>query len=252
MDLKHQTVVVTGGSRGLGLGVVEALVARAAQVVVVARNAEDLAAVRRRLDVATVAADIVDPLAAARVLAERRPAALILNAGTPPTLGPLHQQSWEGFAAPWETDVKAGFHWLQAALKTPLAPGSRVLVTSSGAAVAGSPLSGGYAGAKRMLWLMANYAHGVSLQQNLGICVQTIALMQMVGGTGVGQAGAEAYSAKLGISPEQFLARFGTPLAPREYGELVATLLSDPRYEAPRAFALKGDTGITILEGAAA
>ncbi|MBN9511385.1 MAG: SDR family NAD(P)-dependent oxidoreductase [Alphaproteobacteria bacterium] len=252
MDLKHQTVVVTGGSRGLGLGVVEALVERAAQVVVVARNPADLAAVRRRLDVATVAADIVDPLAAARVLAERRPAVLILNAGTTPGLGPLHQQTWESFAAPWETDVKAGFHWLQAALKTPLSPGSRVLVTSSGAAVAGSPLSGGYAGAKRMLWLMANYAHGVSLQQNLGICVQTIALMQMVGGTGVGQPGAEAYSAKLGISPEQFLGRFGTQLTPREYGELVATLLSDQRYEVARAFALKGDTGITILEGAAA
>ena len=33
--------------------------------------------------------------------------------------------------------------WLQAALDAPLAPGSRVLVGSSGAARNGSPLSGG-------------------------------------------------------------------------------------------------------------
>jgi hypothetical protein len=31
-------------------------------------------------------------------------------------------------------------------------------VGSSGAAVNGSPMSGGYAGAKRMLWMMAKYA----------------------------------------------------------------------------------------------
>jgi hypothetical protein len=37
-----------------------------------------------------------------------------------------------------------------------LARGSRVLIASSGAAVGGSPMSGGYAGAKRMLWLMAS------------------------------------------------------------------------------------------------
>jgi NAD(P)-dependent dehydrogenase (short-subunit alcohol dehydrogenase family) len=55
-----------------------------------------------------------------------------------------------------QTDVKAGLYWLQAALNLPLKPGSRVLVVSSGAAQNGSPLSGGYAGAKRMLWFMAN------------------------------------------------------------------------------------------------
>jgi hypothetical protein len=44
---------------------------------------------------------------------------------------------------------------LQAALNQPLKPGSRVLVVSSGAAENGSPMSGGYGGAKRMLWFMA-------------------------------------------------------------------------------------------------
>jgi hypothetical protein len=55
-------------------------------------------------------------------------------------MGRLDQMSWADFTAPWEHDVKAGLHWLQAALNLPLKPGSRVLVVSSGAAVNGSPL----------------------------------------------------------------------------------------------------------------
>ena len=46
MDLKDKKVVVTGGSRGLGLGLVEALVARGASVTVVGRDGDALAAVR--------------------------------------------------------------------------------------------------------------------------------------------------------------------------------------------------------------
>jgi len=60
MSLKDKNVVVTGGSRGLGLGLVEALVDQGAQVTVVARGTDALAAVRARLGVATVGADVTD------------------------------------------------------------------------------------------------------------------------------------------------------------------------------------------------
>ena len=53
MDLKNQIAVVTGGSRGLGLGLVEALVERGARVTVVARTASDLDRVSSRLGVST-------------------------------------------------------------------------------------------------------------------------------------------------------------------------------------------------------
>jgi hypothetical protein len=56
----------------------------------------------------------------------------------------------------------------------------------------------------------------------------------------------------MGMKPEQFLARFGAPLPPREFGEKVVSLLDDPTYAEGVAFGLKGDTGITVLEGAAA
>jgi NAD(P)-dependent dehydrogenase (short-subunit alcohol dehydrogenase family) len=252
MQLQNQTAVVTGGSRGLGLGLVEALVERGAKVTVVARTASDLESVSRRLSVATIAADVTDRAEAGRILAALRPTILALNAGAAPKAGLLDEQTWEGFSACWETDVKAGLFWLQAALATPLAPGSRVLVGSSGAAVAGSPMSGGYAGAKRMLWLMAGYANGVSAEKNLGIRFQSVVPMQMIGGTGVGDAGAAGYSARAGVSIEAFLARFGAPMSPRQFGEHLVTLLTDPQYEGGLAFGLKGDTGITVLEKASA
>jgi NADP-dependent 3-hydroxy acid dehydrogenase YdfG len=164
----------------------------------------------------------------------------------------LDEMSWADFTATWETDVKAGLYWLQAALNLPLKPGSRVLVGSSGAAVNGSPMSGGYAGAKRMLWFMAKYANGVAEQKRLGIRFQAIVPQQIVGGTGVGDAGANAYARAAGIETEAFLARFGAPMPPREFGEKVVSVLDDPKYADGFAFGLKGDTGITVLEGAAA
>jgi len=251
MSLKDKKVIVTGGSRGLGLGLVEALVAHGASVTVVARDRDALAAVRVRLGVATVSADITEETAAQRILGQIRPDILVLNAGALPRMGRLDQISWEDFTATWETDVKAGLYWLQAALNLPLKPASRVLVGSSGAAVNGSPLSGGYAGAKRMLWFMAKYANDVSAQKKLGIRFQAIVPQQMVGDTGVGDAGANGYARAMNINRDEFLTRFGTPMPPREFGEKVISLLDDPKYADGFAFGLKGDTGITMLEGAA-
>ncbi len=152
----------------------------------------------------------VSPRCAAHlILAKVRPDIMVLNAGAKPRMGRLDQLSWADFTATWETDVKAGLYWMQAALNLPLKPGSRVLVGSSGAAQNGSPLSGGYAGAKRVLWFMAKYANGVSEQKGLGIRFQAIVPMQIIGGTGVGDAGASAYARAMGLEPEAFLARYG-------------------------------------------
>lgn len=252
MSLENKTVVVTGGSRGLGLGLVEALVDQGAKVWVVARDAGDLEAVRARLGVVTISADITDAAAARRILSEIRPAILVLNAGATPRMGRIDQISWEDFTATWETDVKGGLFWLQAALNLPLAPGSRVLVGSSGAAQQGSPMSGGYGGAKRMLWMMAKYANGVSEQKGLGVRFQAIVPMQMIGGTGVGEAGAAAYARAQGVDRETVLARFGAPMPPRLFGEHVVRILTDPQYDQALALGLKGDTGITTLEAVAA
>ena len=252
MTLKDKNIVVTGGSRGLGLGLVEALVAQGAKVTVVARRTESLDAVSTRLGVATICADVTDKAAAHRILGEVRPDILALNAGATPRMGRLDQISWEDFSVAWETDVKAGLYWLQAALNLPLKPGSRVLVGSSGAAVSGSQMSGGYGGSKRMLWFMAKYANGVSQEKNLGIRFQAIVPRQMILGTGTGDAAANAYAGSMGITPEQFVARFGAPMPPRAFGDRVVSVLEDPQYADGVVFGLNGDAGVTVMEGATA
>lgn len=247
-SLKDQRVIVTGGSAGLGLGIVEALVERGARVTVLARDAQRLAEVERRLGVTAVSGDITDRRLAASLLRELKPGVVVLNAGAAPEPRPLHEQTWETFSACWNSDVQGGFVWLQEILRLPLDRGSRVLVSSSGAAVNGSPLSGGYAGSKRMLWLLAKYANTVSDEQNLGIKVQALVPLQMNGATRLGRHAAEAYARRKGVTVEEFLAGFGKPLALRQYGEHVAGILTEAQYEPVLAFGIKGDTGITTLE----
>ena len=246
--LERRKVLITGGSRGLGLGVVEAFVARRADVTVIARDAARLSELKARLGVSVIAGDATDPALAESTLRQLRPSVLVLNAGATPAMAPLHKQTWESFSRNWETDVRATFHWVQAALQIPLDRDSRVLISSSGAAIDGSPLSGGYAGAKRMNWLMAGYANGVANQLDLGIRFQALLVRQIVGATELGWAAAEAYARGKGVSTEAFLARFGKPVELRDYGEHVVTVLTDRKCERATALAIRGETGVEVFE----
>jgi NAD(P)-dependent dehydrogenase (short-subunit alcohol dehydrogenase family) len=236
---------VTGGSRGLGLGIVEALAERGAELTVVARTPGPLSEVQARLGVATIAGDVTDPALVDRVLTEVRPDVLVLNAGTGVPMAPLHEHTWESFTATWEHDVKAGFLCIQGALRT-LTRG-RVLVTFSGAAVGGSPLSWGYAGAKRMLWWMADYANASAAELDHELRFQTLIPAQVFGDTAFGHDVACAYARRKGVPVEALLAGFGAPCSLREFGEHVATVLVDPRHRGPRAFTIKGDTGLQAV-----
>jgi len=247
LTLKGQNAVVTGGSRGLGRGIAEALVEQGAIVTVIGRDPDRLAAVSRNLGVSVVRGDITDEKLAQRVLSDVRPSVLVLNAGATPAMAPLNEISWYDFSRVWETDVKAGLYWLQAALRLPLPRGSRVIVGSSGAAVNGSALSGSYAGAKRMLWMMADYANGVANGLGLDIRCQAIVPMQIIGETDLGRKAAESYARKKGVSVETYLAGFGAPLPARKVGDHVVSILTDPQYEKGIAYGMKGDLGIVSL-----
>jgi NAD(P)-dependent dehydrogenase (short-subunit alcohol dehydrogenase family) len=252
MELSNKRAVVTGGSRGLGRAIVESLVVRGVQVVVVARHAAVSDSSPATKGVEYIAADITDESAARRILADIRPDILVLNAGATPAMAPFDETNWSDFSVTWDTDVKGGLYWMQSALRQPLVAGSRVIVSSSGAAQNGSPMSGGYGGAKKMLWLMAKYANVISRQKQLGIQFQTVVPMQMIGGTGVGEAGASAYAGAMGIATREFLQRFGVQLLPAQFGDYVAQVLGEPRFDQALALGVKGDSGITILEEAVA
>src|SRR5262249_14429670 len=156
--LKGKKVIVIGGSRGFGRGIVQALAAEGATVHALARTAADLDRLQREVDgVQTCIADVTDPDLAARILREVRPNILVLNAGAPPSTQPSYEQLWEEFSCNWEPDVKATFHFCKEAFSMPQTPVSTVIVVSSGAATAGNvQMVGSYASAKRMQWFLAH------------------------------------------------------------------------------------------------
>jgi len=124
-------------------------------------------------------------------------------------------------------------------------------VGSSGAAQNGSPLSGGYGGAKRMLWFMAQYANGVSKQKVSGSASRPSCRSRWSAAP-ASATRRQRLRRRHGIKRDEFLERFGAPMPPREFGEKVVSVLNDPKYADGFAFGLKGDSGITMLEGAAA
>jgi NAD(P)-dependent dehydrogenase (short-subunit alcohol dehydrogenase family) len=247
-QLEGKIAVVTGGSRGLGLGIVRALAAEGADVWALARDAERLDQLKREVDgVQTLVADVTDPQVAPQTLGTTRPDILVLNAGARPMLAPIHQQSWEQFSRTWETDVHMTFAFGKEALLLPLAPGSVVVIVSSGAAIGGSEISGGYAGAKRMQWFLAHYLQGESDALNRGIRFVALVPKQIIGATELGHAAAAAYAAQQGISEQAFLERFGPPLTPEGVGRAVVDLLTDPAYRSGSAFGVSG-RGLDALD----
>src|SRR5260370_9901505 len=106
---------------------------------------------------------------------------------------PIHQQSWQEFAVNWETDVKIAFHFSKTALSQPLPAGSSVILISSGAALAGSPNSGGYAGAKRTQIFIANYSQRESDRLGLGLRFMALA-PRMMPDTELGKHAVAGYS----------------------------------------------------------
>src|SRR5260370_39968101 len=89
-------------------------------------------------------------------------------------MGARQDQRGETFWVNWHADVKIAFGWLRAVLRKPLPPGSRGVGVSSGAAVNGSPASGGYAGAKATRRFIADYAPDEARLAGLDITVTTV------------------------------------------------------------------------------
>jgi NAD(P)-dependent dehydrogenase (short-subunit alcohol dehydrogenase family) len=228
VPVSSRPAVVTGAGRGFGRAIATALVAAGTPVVGVARDEQRLRTLQEELGDGfdPVVGDAVDEQLASQIVARHRPGLLVLNAGAAPAMAPVHEQTWESFGRAWEVDVRQAFTWMRLALTTPLAPGSLVVAMSSGAALAGSPLSGGYAGAKATVRFLARYAAEESTRAGLGIGV-TALLPQLTPTTDLGAAAAEAYAARAGVDRDTFAARLAPALTPEQVAKAVVGLASD-------------------------
>ena len=223
--LANRTTIVVGASRGLGRGIATALGDAGAPVVAVSRSQPGLAKLADTTpNISTEVADASDPTVAGALLDRYEPSILILVAGATPLMRPLQHQTWETFSVNWHTDVRIAFHWLREALLKPLRPGSRVVVISSGAALAGSPLNGGYAGAKAAQRIITGYAQDEAQRAGLGITF-TAVLPQITPLTDLGRPAVRAYAARSGQSEEEYLRQMGEPLTPEAAGTALVELV---------------------------
>jgi NAD(P)-dependent dehydrogenase (short-subunit alcohol dehydrogenase family) len=225
-ELSGSTALVTGASRGFGRGVATALAGAGANVVGVARDRAALEEVRALVGdrFTPVAADAADPNVAGMLIDAYHPRVLVLAAGVPPLSRPLHRQTWETFSSNWNMDVRQVFHWLREALLRPLEPGSVVVAFSSGAALFGSPLSGGYAGSKATIRFISGYAADEAKRAGLGIRFISV-LPQLTPATGLGAAAVAAYAERQGMDVASYRESLGPVLTPEQVGKSVLDLI---------------------------
>ena len=226
-NLIGKNAVVLGASGSVGTVLVRRLAAEGAHVLAVARNRSRLEALARDgVDVLELDATRED--APARAFQAPPPEILILCGGATPPTGPIHELNWTQFSANWESDVKMAFLFCRAALTKPLAPGSVVILISAGAALGGSPISGGFAGAKRTQMFIANYGQKESDRLGLGIRFMALAPLMIMPDTDLGKLAVAQYAKYLGLPAADFVRGLKSPQTPQDVAEAILDLAARP------------------------
>jgi NAD(P)-dependent dehydrogenase (short-subunit alcohol dehydrogenase family) len=228
IPLTGKKVVVIGGSRGVGRQVVEVAIRDGARVLTVARQDGPLWQLAQEVPGAEILSlDATDQAAPGKVFDVLQPDVLVLSAGALPPAAPLHELNWEQFRLNWEVDVKIAFHFCKAALTRPLAVGSSVILISSGAALQGSPISGGYAGSKRTQIFIQNYSQKESDRLGLGIRFMALA-PRMMPDSDIGRHAVAGYSRYLGITPAEFVQGMESPPTSFDVANAAIELVANP------------------------
>ena len=166
MGLTHENkvAIVTGASRGIGLGIARRLVADGARVVITARKAEALAeavdALGGPAHALAIAGRADDPAHQDEVVAAARATfgrldLLVNNAGINPAYGPMLDTDTQTARKVLEVNVLGTFSWIQKAvgsgLGTPEAPGGAIVNVASIAGLRTTGVLGWYAVSKAAL-----------------------------------------------------------------------------------------------------
>jgi NAD(P)-dependent dehydrogenase (short-subunit alcohol dehydrogenase family) len=124
------------------------------------------------------------------------------------------------------------FNFVREALVAPLSPGAVVVSMSSGAALRGSPMSGGYAGAKATVRFLSAYAGSESDRNSLELRFVSV-LPQLTPATDLGLVGVEAYADRSGLTVDAFLEQLGPTLSLDQVAASIVEIARDDDYAAP-------------------
>jgi NAD(P)-dependent dehydrogenase (short-subunit alcohol dehydrogenase family) len=232
-QLQGKRVAVIGASRGVGRAVAGHALNAGANVLAVARGRDGLAELQASLpaiDVFPLDATAED--APDKLFRVTTPDVVVLSLGAVPPAHPVQCLSWGDFSVNWSTDVKASFLFCKAALHNALPPGARIILISSGAAVGGSPISGGYAGAKRMQLFLAGYCQREADRLALDLVFYGLAPARIMPETRLGMAAVEGYARYLGMSAADFAAGITDRQSPDDVANAVIDLASGARRDA--------------------
>lgn len=224
-DLSGKTVLITGGSKGIGLGVAEALVDAGAQVTITARTGSEVEAAAAKLEARGggsalgVACDVRDLEAQHGVVAatvERFGSldALIANAGIA-RMGPVDTLGVSDWHAMIDTNLTGVFYSVKAAVEA-LKESRGTIVTIS--SLAGTNFFAGASGYNATKFGLTGFSQAIMLDlRRYGIRVSTI----MPGSVATFIGGREPTEAD------------AWKIQPEDIGEMVVYLLSVPARTLP-------------------
>ncbi len=124
-DFQGRVVLITGGSRGLGLNIARHFADEGARLAICARSEEDLAEAQEDLgayaaEVRTYVCDVTDPAKVnamvARIRQEMGPVEVLVNNAGIISIGPMDSMTEEDFRKSIESHFWAPYHCIQAVL----------------------------------------------------------------------------------------------------------------------------------------
>ncbi|WP_426687956.1 SDR family oxidoreductase [Rhodanobacter ginsengiterrae] len=219
-----KSVLVTGGSSGIGLAAAQAFVAEGARVVITGRDPAALAAAKASLGASAIAlrndAGVVADareLAVALASQQIRLDAVFINAGSA-KFAPLPEVTEALWNQGFDTNVKGAYFQIQALLPL-LNAGASIVLNGSINAHIGMPNSSVYAASKAALISLARTLSAELLPRGVRVNVVSPGPIStpLYGKLGLDAATLEATAAQ--IQGQVPLGRFGEP------GEVAATVL---------------------------
>jgi NAD(P)-dependent dehydrogenase (short-subunit alcohol dehydrogenase family) len=249
-EIGGRVALITGGARGIGLGIAAALASRGAKIVLVDIDADTVAQSAARLGSGRaigVQADVTDAagLQAATGAAIERFGGIdvvVANAGIAPNASPVHLMAPEEWERVVEVNLLGVYRTVRAGIEQVIARGGQVVLVSSVYAFVNGMLMSPYAVAKAGVEQLGRALHA---ELSIHGASATVAYFGFVD-TRMVQDAMDARRAATGREDEALPAFMTKRISPQQAGEAVARAIER---RAPRVIAPRFWTPTSVLRG---